>query len=768
MRFLSSAYPDLHLEIDFSGSRAKVAFNTTKALSNRGLLNGHFYERLLTERPGLKSEIEAKVGGFGHRSSSELDTLYEKLAELERTKGDTTKVNEQILKLKRELRAGPELISGDRLRGRYKLIERLGDGGFATVWKAFDVERRRHVAVKVLHGQYTSSPQRIDRFFRGARIMERLEHDHIVKVLDPKGEDDGHRFFVMELLDGGDLSQHISAGGLSADTLLDYIEAIAVALAHAHARDIIHRDVKPANILLTGNGVPKLADFDLVRAADTTGGTRTGALGTFIYAAPEAMEDASTVGPSVDVYGLAMTAVAGLLGRRPTQIEKFQPNRLVRLLKVPAPVVDVLRKSLQITPNRRPKNAGAFLASLEKARPHRRASETRAADSPIQPRSDMGSVVTRLDPTTDYGLNAVLRTLATGLGGLATLIFFPLKFSLGLVLGWFTDDVMIDLGTANTVVAVAGRGIVLDEPSVVAVTQGAGKRVVAVGHEAKEMLGKTPGTIAAVLPMREGVIADFVVTEIMIKYFIRKALKRNRFIRARLIISIPAGITDIETKAVREAAISAGVRDVLLIEHPMAAAVGAGLPVLDARGTMIVDIGGGTTDVAVISLGGLVTYRTLKIAGDRINEAIIQYVRRRSNILIGERTAEQVQMKLGNVHPSCKRDSMELKGRDLRSGVARSIRITGEEVLEALDDVRQLIVEAIRSVLERAPPALTVDLQERGIILTGGGALLCGIDRCLREETGLPVNVSEEPLLAGIRGMAMVQADLDAYRGLLF
>ncbi|MEL7369743.1 MAG: rod shape-determining protein [Myxococcota bacterium] len=336
------------------------------------------------------------------------------------------------------------------------------------------------------------------------------------------------------------------------------------------------------------------------------------------------------------------------------------------------------------------------------------------------------------------------------------------------LLGLFSQDIAIDLGTANTLVNVRGRGIVLDEPSVVAITQGASKKVVAVGHEAKEMLGKTPGTIEAIRPMREGVIADFAVTEVMLKYFIRKAHKRNHLIRSRLVISIPAGITDVETKAVREAAISAGVREVLLIEQPMAAAVGAGLPVLDARGSMVVDIGGGTTDIAVISLGGLVTYRTLKVAGDRIDEAIIQYVRRRSNILIGERTAEQVKMKIGNVHPSCKMDSMELKGRDLISGVPRSIKITGEDVREALDDVVQLIVEACRSVLERTPPELSADLAERGLVLVGGGANLAGLDLVLREETGIPAIISENPLLSVVQGVGVVLEDLDKYRGLLF
>ncbi len=336
------------------------------------------------------------------------------------------------------------------------------------------------------------------------------------------------------------------------------------------------------------------------------------------------------------------------------------------------------------------------------------------------------------------------------------------------LLGMFSQDIAIDLGTANTLVHVRGRGIVLDEPSVVATTKMAASRVVAVGHEAKEMLGKTPGNIEAIRPMREGVIADFAVTEAMLKYFIRKAHQRNYFIRSRLVISIPAGITDVETKAVRESAMAAGVREVLLIEQPMAAAVGAGLPVLDARGSMIIDIGGGTTDVAVISLGGLVTYRTLKVAGDRMDESIIQYVRRRANILIGERMAEAIKMKIGNVHPSLSRGEMETKGRDLISGVPRSIKITGDDVREALTDTVQLIVEATRSVLERTPPELSADLAERGIVIVGGGANIAGLDIVLREETGIPVVVAEEPLLAVVTGVGIVLEDLERYRGLLF
>jgi len=338
----------------------------------------------------------------------------------------------------------------------------------------------------------------------------------------------------------------------------------------------------------------------------------------------------------------------------------------------------------------------------------------------------------------------------------------------GRLFGVFGSDIAIDLGTANTLVHVKGEGIVLDEPSVVAITKSQNRKVLAVGHEAKEMLGRTPGNIEAIRPMREGVIADFAVTEAMLKYFIRKAQRKRGTSWSRLVISIPAGITDVETKAVREAAAAAGVREVLLIEQPMAAAVGAGLPVLDARGSMIVDIGGGTTDVAVISLGGLVTYRTLKVAGDKMDEAIIQYVRRRSNILIGERSAESLKINMGNVHASVEVPETELKGRDLVSGVPRSIKVTGQDVREALMDTMQLMVEAVRTVLEQTPPELSADLAERGIVLVGGGAMLRGIDTLLQEETGIPAMVADEPLLAVVNGVGMVLEDLDRYRGLLF
>ncbi len=334
------------------------------------------------------------------------------------------------------------------------------------------------------------------------------------------------------------------------------------------------------------------------------------------------------------------------------------------------------------------------------------------------------------------------------------------------LLGVFSQDIAIDLGTANTVVHVRGRGIVLNEPSVVAITDS--KKVVAVGREAKEMLGKTPGNISAIRPMREGVIADFRVTEAMLKYFIQKANQRKWGIASRVVISIPAGITDVETKAVREAAQSAGVREVYLIEQPMAAAVGAGLPVLDARGSMIIDIGGGTSDVAVISLGGMVTFKTLKVAGDKMDEAIINYTRRRFNILIGERTAEAIKIAIGNTHPAVQSKDMEIKGRDLISGIPKSITITGADLREALADPTAAIVEAAKSVLERTPPELSADLAERGIVLGGGGASLAGLDLVLREETGIPVFVAENPLLAVVTGVGMVLDDLERYRGLLF
>lgn len=332
----------------------------------------------------------------------------------------------------------------------------------------------------------------------------------------------------------------------------------------------------------------------------------------------------------------------------------------------------------------------------------------------------------------------------------------------------FSVDLAIDLGTANTLVHVRGQGVVLNEPSVVAIHKnGAQTRVLAVGRDAKEMLGKTPGNIVAIRPMRDGVIADFTVTEAMIRAFIEKANERRNFVRSRLIISVPAEITSIEQKAVREAALGAGVRDVWLIEQPMAAAVGAGLPVQDARGSMIIDIGGGTTDVAVISLGGLVASQTLRMAGDKFDESIVNFVRKRHNILIGERTAELIKMKIGSAYDLDEELDIEVKGRDLITGVPRSINVTSVEVREALQDNIRQLVAAVKATLERTPPELSADIIDRGIVLCGGGAGIKNLDVLLSEECQLPVFVAENPLHAVVDGVGMVLENLEKYRSLL-
>jgi rod shape-determining protein MreB len=294
--------------------------------------------------------------------------------------------------------------------------------------------------------------------------------------------------------------------------------------------------------------------------------------------------------------------------------------------------------------------------------------------------------------------------------------------------------------------------------------------VLAVGAEAKAMLGKTPGNIVAIRPMRDGVIADFTVTEAMLKYFIAKIHNRRHFVRSRLIISVPAGITSVERKAVREAAQNSGVREVWLIEQPMAAAIGAGLPVREARGNMIVDIGGGTTDVAVVSMAGMVTNVTLKVAGDKLDEAIINYVRRHHNMMIGERTAEMIKIRLGSVwepEAGVAESTMDMKGRDLITGVPKSIELTGAEVRDALADCARGILEAIKATLEKTPPELAGDISERGIVLAGGGANLRGLDTLIRAEVGIPVFVADEPLLAVVKGVGMVLEDLDGYRSIL-
>ncbi|MBI4373487.1 MAG: rod shape-determining protein [Deltaproteobacteria bacterium] len=337
------------------------------------------------------------------------------------------------------------------------------------------------------------------------------------------------------------------------------------------------------------------------------------------------------------------------------------------------------------------------------------------------------------------------------------------------ILGLFSNDLAIDLGTANTLVYAKGKGIIAFEPSVVAVQKdgrGGNKRVLAVGKEAKEMLGRTPGSIEAIRPMKEGVIADFEVTEAMLRYFIRKAHNRKTLIRPRIIICVPSGITEVEKRAVRESAESAGAREVYLIEEPMAAAIGAGLPITEPSGNMIVDIGGGTTEVAVISLAGIVFSKSLRIAGDRLDESIIQYLKRKYNLLIGERTAEQIKISIGTAYPESEVRTMEVKGRDLVAGVPKTLEINSEEVREAIQEPVNAIVESVKVALERTPPELSADIVDRGIFLAGGGALLRNLDVLIREETGLPVMVAEDPMTCVVRGTGMALDQLDTLRGI--
>ncbi|MDJ0802124.1 MAG: rod shape-determining protein [Desulfobacterales bacterium] len=317
------------------------------------------------------------------------------------------------------------------------------------------------------------------------------------------------------------------------------------------------------------------------------------------------------------------------------------------------------------------------------------------------------------------------------------------------ILGVFSNDLAIDLGTANTLVYVKGKGIVLNEPSVVAVSTDhrSKNRVLAVGIEARNMLGKTPGNIVAIRPMRDGVIADFEVTEAMLRYFIRKVHNRRSFIRPRIIIAVPSGITQVEKRAVRESAESAGAREVFLVEEPMAAAIGANLPITEPTCNMVVDIGGGTTEVAVISLAGIVYSMSVRVAGDKMDQAIIQYIKRKYNLLIGERTAEAIKTTIGNAYPNSQNlETMEVKGRDLASGIPKILTIDSEEVRVAIAEQIDAIIEAVKIALEQTPPELAADIVDRGIVLTGGGALLKNLDKLLREETSLPIIVADDPL----------------------
>ena len=309
----------------------------------------------------------------------------------------------------------------------------------------------------------------------------------------------------------------------------------------------------------------------------------------------------------------------------------------------------------------------------------------------------------------------------------------------------FTKDMGIDLGTANTLVYIKGKDIVIREPSVVAIQTNT-KQVLAVGEEAKKMIGRTPGNIIAIRPLRDGVIADFDITQSMLKYFIRRASQRRSLFQPRVVVCVPSGVTEVEKRAVEEAAVHAGARDAYLIEEPMAAAIGAGLPVQEPTGSLIVDIGGGTTEVAVISLGGIVTSKSIRVGGDELDEAIVNYIKKQYSLMIGERTAEDIKITIGSANINNKETKMNIRGRDLISGLPKTVEITSKEIYEAMKEPIYGILEAIKSTLEKTPPELAADVMEQGIMLTGGGALLNGIDLLIKNETGMPVHIAENPL----------------------
>jgi rod shape-determining protein MreB len=331
--------------------------------------------------------------------------------------------------------------------------------------------------------------------------------------------------------------------------------------------------------------------------------------------------------------------------------------------------------------------------------------------------------------------------------------------------GWFSNDLAVDLGTANTLVFVKGKGIVLREPSVVAVRQGIrSSKVLAVGKDAKMMLGRTPGNIKAIRPIKDGVIADFEVTEAMLRYFINKVHNRRTLVHPRIIISVPSGITQVEKRAVKESAESAGAREVYLIEEPMAAAIGAGLPITEPTANMIVDIGGGTTEVAVISLAGIVYANSVRVAGDKMDDAILHHIKRKHNLAIGEHTSEIIKTTIANVMPEEPFETMDIKGRDLVSGVPKTLTINSDEIRGAISEQVDAIIEAVKMALELTPPELSADIVDQGIMLTGGGALLKNLDKRLNKETGLPIIIAEDPLSSVVLGSGQALENLDVLR----
>ena len=331
--------------------------------------------------------------------------------------------------------------------------------------------------------------------------------------------------------------------------------------------------------------------------------------------------------------------------------------------------------------------------------------------------------------------------------------------------GWLSNDLAIDLGTANTLVFVKGKGIVLREPSVVAVRKDARvNRVLAVGKEAKMMLGRTPGNIVAIRPIRDGVIADFEVTEAMLRYFIKKVHNRRTLVHPRIIVSVPSGITQVEKRAVRESAESAGAREVFLIEEPMAAAIGAGLPITEPTANMVVDIGGGTTEVAVISLAGIVYSNSVRVAGDKMDDAILQHIKRKHNLAIGEHSAEMIKTTIGDVLPESPPNTMDIKGRDLVTGVPKTLTINSEEIMTAISEQIEAIVETVKMALELTPPELSADIVDQGIVLTGGGALLRNLDKRLKHETGLPIIIADDPLSSVVLGSGKALENIDVLK----